>query len=526
VPIVSPTRTDPVAARATGLLGGPLGALARTGAQARMLQIVLACGAAVFLLGALRTIPCARIGWTQPQREMFLCYSDIPVLYTLRGIADGGLPYLSDPPAGGQPLEYPVLTGVLTWLAGLLTPSGGAGSYYWVTAALLLGCFLAALAWTAMSVPHRVWDGLLMALAPSVALAGLINWDWLAVALTAGFLLAWARSRPVVAGILLGLAVAAKFYPVLILGPLALLCWRRGKVPDFARTAAAAGASWLAVNLPFALAAPEPWSYFFRFSSQRGIDFGSPWYAMSLWGATVPADVVNLIATGALALLCLGVAWLVLTAPRPPRLASVAFLVVAAFVLTNKVYSPQFVLWLLPLAVLARPRWRDILVWQAAEVVYFVAIWWYLVGFEPEQKGLPPQWYAAAVFVHVAGLLWLVALVVRDIRAPGLDPVRADPVFPGTGGAGFDDPGGGVLDGAPDRLADRVRPLAPAVWLGFSEPASPRQDNVEPGGGEADLAGQLLADDGRYDALGHHDQADGGVRRLVEPQPLPAEPER
>ena len=51
---------------------------------------------------------------------------------------------------------------------------------------------------------------------------------------------------------------------------------------------------------------------------------------------------------------------------------------VAALVLSNKVYSPQYVLWLLPLAVLARPRWRDLLIWQGAEVLYFLAIWYRL----------------------------------------------------------------------------------------------------------------------------------------------------
>ncbi|GAA4953097.1 hypothetical protein GCM10023238_19320 [Streptomyces heliomycini] len=73
-------------------------------------------------------------------------------------------------------------------------------------------------------------------------------------------------------------------------------------------------------------------------------------------------------------LCCVGVAALALTAPRRPRFAQLAFLIVAAFILTNKVYSPQYVLWLVPLAALARPKWRDFLVWQGAcEVAYFLA---------------------------------------------------------------------------------------------------------------------------------------------------------
>ena len=58
------------------------------------------------------------------------------------------------------------------------------------------------------------------------------------------------------------------------------------------------------------------------------------------------------------------------------------FLVLAAFLITNKVYSPQYVVWLVLLAVLALPAVRDLIVWQAGELVYFAAIWWYLAGLQ------------------------------------------------------------------------------------------------------------------------------------------------
>jgi uncharacterized membrane protein len=104
--------------------------------------------------------------------------------------------------------------------------------------------------------------------------------------------------------------------------------------------------------------------------------------------------------------------------------------VVAGFLLVNKVYSPQYVLWLLPLAVLARPRWRDLLVWQAGEVAYFAAVWWYLGGYLAPAGGGDAGFYWAGVLIRVLAQLWLVAVVVRDVLVPRHDPVRASGVHP------------------------------------------------------------------------------------------------
>ena len=167
--------------------------------------------------------------------------------------------------------------------------------------------------------------------------------------------------------------------------------------------------------------------------------------------AQVPAESLNSLATGLFLVMCAGIAVLVLAAPQRPRLAAVLFLIVVAFVLTNKVYSPQYSLWLIPLAVLARPRWTSFLIWQAGEVVYFVAIWWYLAGYGIEDaSALQGPEYAVAILVRMLATIYLAALVVQDMLVPAYDPVRSDGEPDDA-----DDPGGGVYDGAPDRFTLR-----------------------------------------------------------------------
>ncbi len=451
---VPPSAEDPVAAAGSELIGGPAGRRAvpdRSGWW-NPVRIVVLVVIGMFALGMAQKVPCYDHAWFYGANDQYThaCYSDIPHLFYARGFADDQVPYFDHIPnavSGGMGyLEYPVLTGLFMEVASWMTPHGEnlvqREQIYWmVNAGMLLVCAAVTAVAVARTHRRRPWDGLLAALAPALALTATINWDLLAVALTAVGMLLWARGRPVGAGVLIGLATAAKLYPVLLLGPLLLLCLRAGRMRDYLRTASAAVLAWAAVNLPVMALAWPGWKQFYAYSHTRGIDFGSVWLMVSQETGR-PIDGANTLATVLMLLLCGGIGALVLAAPRRPRFAQVAFLVVAAFILTNKVYSPQYVLWLIPLAALARPRWRDILVWQACEVMYFLGIWMYLsYTTGGNDKGLPQGGYDFAIAVHLLGTLYLCAVVVRDALHAERDPVRLD---------GSDDPSGGVLDGAPD----------------------------------------------------------------------------
>ena len=84
----------------------------------------------------------------------------------------------------------------------------------------------------------------------------------------------------------------------------------------------------------------------------------------------------------------------------------------------NKVDSPQYALWLVPLAVLARPRWASLLIWQVTEVVLGAANLYTLIALDHADQGLPLDTYLIVVVIRDVVLCGLMALVVRDVLVP------------------------------------------------------------------------------------------------------------
>ena len=447
-PVNRPSREDPVLGALSEVVGGPVGKRARPHPWWTPVRVLLALLTVVFGLSLVQHYPCGKTDWTNEDvRYSRMCYSDVPYLYTGRGFAEHRWPYLADDdryPA----MEYPVLISYLAWGASEITaliPSGPSdavraattpgglwglpgmakevNTYFLVTAVLLFCCGLGSVFFLSGVSPGRPWDALGFAVSPVLLATGLVNWDLLAVLFTAGALWAWARGRPVLAGVMVGLGTATKLYPLFLLGAFLVDVVRRRRPEAFALAVAGAAGAWLVATLPALVTNPERWKVFWTFNSARGADLGSVWLVLDQAGVRVDAHLINTFSWVFFGAACAGILLLGLRAPRRPRVAQIAFLVVAAFLVVNKVYSPQYVLWLLPLAVLARPRWRDLLIWQAGELVYFAAVWLYLGGWLAPAAGDTPTAYHLAIVVRVVAELYLVVLVVRDV-------LNGDPGYP------------------------------------------------------------------------------------------------
>lgn len=474
---VHPTRDDRVVAAVSEVVGGPVGEHAGRHRWWTPARVLLLLTAITFVLGMAQKAPCSLAdGKDQPWVYSHMCYTDLRPLYVPRGLAELSWPYSDDEQTRDryEVMEYPV--GISYWAYGTAwitqqlngSPDVDAradqpvGDLYGsddvddeLTIFVLVNAVgFAALAllsvWLLSKVDRgRPWDAAAFALSPTLLLTGLINWDLIAVALVAGALWSWSRDRPVLTGVLIGLGTAAKLYPLFLLGGLLIICLRQRRYGAFALATIWAAVTWVVVNLPAYLSGPDEWKVFWSFNADRGADLGSVWLVIDqVRDSGVGVDTINLWSWIFFGAWCAGVLAIGLLAGRRtgnvPRLAQLGFLIVVGFLLVNKVYSPQYVLWLLPLAVLARPRWRDQIVWQAGEVFYFCTVWWYLGGYLQPAGGGDVGFYWVGIFVRMACELYLVVLVVRDLFLPHHDPAGDRPELadldPVEGGGGVAHP--------------------------------------------------------------------------------------
>jgi uncharacterized membrane protein len=498
-----PSRNDVLSRALSYPFGGPVGRHAVIGRARFMTPLrVMFIIAMVFLaLGYSTKAACLQTtgtgtagqrvaNWQNNRAYYELCYSDTVPLYTAELLNLGKFPYKSswqeNDSTGkqrmqydGEPavryMEYPVLTGIYQYVSMALAKTYTAATtvialpviaevvmFFNIAAVGLALAWLTTIWATARMAGRRIWDAALVAGSPILIFQIFTNFDALATAAAAGAMFAWARRKPAVAGVLIGLGVAAKLYPLLLLLPLAMLAVRTGRMRQVGTTALAAVGTWVVVNLPIMVMFPRGWSEFFRLNTRRGDDMDSLYNVVKSFtgwhgfdpnlGFWQPPTVTNAVTAVLFAACLIVIGYIALTAPQRPRVAQLAFLVVTAFLLTNKVWSPQFSLWLVPLAVLALPHRRILLAWMTIDALVWIPRMLYLYG--EANRGLPEQWFTTTVLLRDIAVMALCALVIRQIYRPELDLVRH--------GGRIDDPTGGVFDGAPDNpprwLPDWLRP--------------------------------------------------------------------
>ena len=334
-------------------------------------------------------------------------------------VFDGRVPYrdffMEYPPGALAVFLPPQIFGTSHYNAAFKALMTLCGAATIVVLALLLLRFGAARA--------RLWTALLLFAVSPVALGpiSLNTYDAWPALLTVAALALLVAASPVAAFAVLGLAFAAKVYPVVLVPPALVYAWRtagrRAALRSLAAFAAVAGI----LILPFLALSPHGLAQSFRAQAARALQVESlggallgvadrvGWYGAHVVHRTGHAISYDL--TGTLPRVVAGlssflqvlavllVVWLYRRGrDDPQRLAAAFAAAVAGFLAFTRFFSPQYLVWLVPLVVLLQP-----LEWGLTAAALVLAQVWFF--------------HYRDVFA-LGGYIWLVAL--RDLLVVAL----------------------------------------------------------------------------------------------------------
>ena len=368
-------------------------------------RVLVALAILAALLSVAKFSHCANTGWATPDQYVHACYSDLPALFEARGLSTSQWPFASD----DNSVEYPVITAMVMYVTSFAANSPL--SYFNINIFFLILLFIATVVVVRKIRPEFAY---LVPVAPAMIASLFINWDLWAIASMMLAIYWFDRKQYLPSAVLLGISVSTKFLPIFLLIPIVFIFWREAKIKEAIKYVAITFGIWFAINLPFAVTTPTGWWRFYKLNLDRGPDWGSFWLALQQLGVNLTN--LNYLSILLLLIALTSIAILLFELKYTPSLASVAFFVIASVMLASKVYSPQYVLWLTPLAVIALTNTKDLhafWVWQTTETIYHIAIWQHLAQVTDAKFGLGPTPFAILTLLRIAGTIYLMAVLAR-----------------------------------------------------------------------------------------------------------------
>lgn len=299
----------------------------------------------------------------------YLMYSDIPNFFGK--VSTAGWPYLN-----GVRIEYQVLMALFMRATAII---GGTLRGYYVANTVFLTAFAVVVTillyrMTSDKEKGKLWKYWIFA--PSMLVFSVYNWDLLAIlAVVAAMYAVW-RGKDFWAAFFLALGAWAKLYPIFYFLPLLL---RQDNLRKKVLIILIAGAVTLTLNLPFAISNFDSWAYFFTFNSGRISTFDSIWTVLR-WAFPGLQDekIINSFSLLIFAGWYLWAMWKY----RTESMYKSWFMATLIFLLTNKVFSPQYLLWLLPFfVILPESGYRKFLLMEFSNLgILILTLSWFFVG--------------------------------------------------------------------------------------------------------------------------------------------------
>ncbi len=355
-------------------------------------------------------------------------YSDV-VRLGLNHYVHGGqvvhpLPYVH------SRIEYPVLLGFTLWLPTWLP--GGPASWLAATGVMTAAATFASIGLLHRRHPASAWW---IAASPALLLDAGVNWDLIGVAFLVGGVVWFGERRYRWSGCSTAAGTCFKLFPVVV-APMALAAlggrWWRSLGPRAdpnrpeVESPARALAHWLipftvvvsVVLVPFVIVAPTNTLWFIRFNSLRP-QKDSLWELVGrVFGhsAVTHQDIDSLSLLAVMAVMAYG-AWKVWRADpehqgRAVALASAMALI--AWMAVNKVWNPQYILWVFAAGALASMPAR----FGVALGALSVYDWWFEFGLRrPDHVGSLRDLGTLAVVGRLAVLAWMATWIIGQLRS-------------------------------------------------------------------------------------------------------------
>lgn len=242
-----------------------------------------------------------------------------------------------------SPVEYPIITGFFIYLMWFL----GKNLFGY---AILTWLFLTLAAVITATTLYQLCDLLnvdkkrlvmFFAFAPSLLVFGIYNWDIIAVMFMVLAIHFFYRDQYVLSSMFLGLGFNAKLFPIVIL-PIMLL---KTNLKQGIKIILMFLVTFLFLNLYFVINDFDMWKITYTFHGSRAPNIDSIWALTHLGIGTI----------NIMSMLLFLIAYISLVSyHKKYDVISLSFASLLLFFLFNKVFSPQYMLWVLPFFVLSQ----------------------------------------------------------------------------------------------------------------------------------------------------------------------------
>ena len=303
--------------------------------------------------------------------------------------------------------EYPPLAALYWWpFSNLPTPTAAV-----IANAIVMGGLAVAVTWVLIRIAGdgdkghlRMW-----AASPTLIFFLPINWEAAVILLMMLGVSALVREKEAQAGGWLAAGTAMKVFPGAIALPVLPLLRDNARRLRFLAVGAATGIAIYAFDM-FWLR-PDNWRFQFDAARIREDYEATVWagleWLLDLFGIDLSLSAINALALATTIVALIALTWWCYR--NRPTIFEVSALAVMAFIVCNKTFKPQYLLWVLPLLALSRVARRPVLAAEIAVIVDFATYHFEAVEF------LQP----AAVIVRTIALLVIAwELLARYRRQP------------------------------------------------------------------------------------------------------------